>query len=68
MAGGSTTVELCCLTLIKSLLLSRESDSDVFLPFWGGKKNIIIIHKKQQMTQTSNNTKSSLNYSKFLKS
>ena len=34
--GGITTDELCCLTLIKRLLLSRESDFDVFLPLRGG--------------------------------
>ena len=33
--GGITTDELCCLTLIKRLLLSRESDSDVFLHLRG---------------------------------
>ena len=50
-AGGSTTDELCCLTLIKLLSLRRESDSDVFLPLRGGgggnKKNL-CFYKKQK--------------------
>ena len=49
-AGGSTTDELCCLTLIKRLSLSRESDSDVILPLRGGFKKIIMLIQVSENT------------------
>ena len=44
-AGGSTADELCYLTLIKHLSLSRESDSDVFLSL-RVKKNVLSFFRK----------------------